>query len=227
MMSGTARTTGRTPAARAFRASQVIAAVNALASEGGYEAVQMREVARRAQVALATLYRYYPSKEDLIRAAAEAEVESLRVDIIERPPRGTSAGARAASVFIRAFHAMKRNPGFTHAAMTVFHTPRPLMSARPISDTERKSLVDIAAMAAWGANHETSEDEYVVLFAIEAIMNNGVISWLSGRLTADFVERGLSLAGERLISPDLATALSPPCPPHTEASSRRRHVQAI
>ena len=40
-----------------------------LAAEGGYDAVQMRDVAARAEVALGTLYRHYASKDQLLLAA--------------------------------------------------------------------------------------------------------------------------------------------------------------
>ncbi|NIR40846.1 MAG: helix-turn-helix transcriptional regulator, partial [Actinobacteria bacterium] len=36
-----------------------------MAHEGGYEAVQMRAVAERADVALGTIYRYFNGKDDL------------------------------------------------------------------------------------------------------------------------------------------------------------------
>ena len=39
-----------------------------LAAEGGYDAVQMRDVAATAQVALGTIYRYFASKDHLLAA---------------------------------------------------------------------------------------------------------------------------------------------------------------
>jgi TetR/AcrR family transcriptional regulator, cholesterol catabolism regulator len=51
------------------RRERILAAVLELAAEGGYDAVQVREVASRAHVALRTIYNYYDSREDLIYAA--------------------------------------------------------------------------------------------------------------------------------------------------------------
>ena len=51
------------------RRTRVIEAAMALASEGGYDAVQMRDVAERADVALGTIYRYFASKDQLLAAA--------------------------------------------------------------------------------------------------------------------------------------------------------------
>ena len=47
---------------------RVLDAALDLAAEGGYDAVQMRDVAARAQVALGTIYRYFASKDHLLAA---------------------------------------------------------------------------------------------------------------------------------------------------------------
>ena len=47
------------------RKKRIGAAAIDLAQRGGYDAVQMREVAARANVALGTLYRYLPSRTKL------------------------------------------------------------------------------------------------------------------------------------------------------------------
>jgi AcrR family transcriptional regulator len=51
------------------RRERILAAVLELAAEGGYDAVQVREVAARAHVALRTIYNYYDSRENLLYAA--------------------------------------------------------------------------------------------------------------------------------------------------------------
>ena len=57
-----------TPRQVARRDGAIRAAIE-LASEGGYEAVRMRDVAARADIALGTLYRYFSSKDHLLAAA--------------------------------------------------------------------------------------------------------------------------------------------------------------
>src|SRR5215469_11238031 len=70
-------------AAQQMRRKRILDATLALASKGGYEAVQMRAVAERAQVALGTLYRYFPSKIHLLLGALTEELERPQAD-----PRG-------------------------------------------------------------------------------------------------------------------------------------------
>src|SRR4249919_31796 len=59
------------------RRRRILDATLALASKGGYEAVQMRAVAERADVALGTLYRYFPSKIHLLVSALGREFERI------------------------------------------------------------------------------------------------------------------------------------------------------
>ena len=67
------------------RRKRILDATLALASKGGYDAVQMRTVAERADVALGTLYRYFPSKIHLLVSALARELERVQ-DRTERVP---------------------------------------------------------------------------------------------------------------------------------------------
>ena len=51
---------------QAARRGRVIEAALTLGSDGGYDAVQMRDVATKAGVALGTIYRYFSSKDHLL-----------------------------------------------------------------------------------------------------------------------------------------------------------------
>src|SRR5271168_1736790 len=64
-------------AAQRERRKRILDATLALASKGGYEAVQMRTVAERADVALGTLYRYFPSKIHLLVSALGREFSRI------------------------------------------------------------------------------------------------------------------------------------------------------
>jgi AcrR family transcriptional regulator len=56
----------------AARHGAILAAARAAAAEGGMAAVQMAPVAERAGVAAGTVYRYFPSKADLVAALVSA-----------------------------------------------------------------------------------------------------------------------------------------------------------
>jgi len=66
----------------AVRPAAIIAAAGELAAESGMDAVQIVPVAARAGIAAGTVYRYFPSKTDLVAALvagiAEREVAAIR-----------------------------------------------------------------------------------------------------------------------------------------------------
>src|SRR5512147_3180818 len=56
-----------------------------LAEQGGFEAVRLRDVAERSDVALGTLYKYFRSKEDILLFALNEEIERLEHATATRP----------------------------------------------------------------------------------------------------------------------------------------------
>ncbi len=86
-----------------------------LAREGGWDAVQMREVAQRSDVALGTLYRYFPSKEFLLVSVMVADIESLADRLAVRPAQGDDPVERVVDVLKRANRALQREPDLTIA----------------------------------------------------------------------------------------------------------------
>src|ERR1700739_4668087 len=77
-------------AAQRERRKRILDATLALASKGGYDAVQMRAVAERADVALGTLSRYFPSKIQLLVSALTLEFERTQEKLDRRTiPGGT------------------------------------------------------------------------------------------------------------------------------------------
>jgi AcrR family transcriptional regulator len=92
------RRTERETARLAARYEAIIEAARALACESGLGAVQIVPVAERAGIAAGTVYRYFPSKDDLvaavITATAEREVKAIRTAAASAP--GPLSGLAAA-----------------------------------------------------------------------------------------------------------------------------------
>jgi TetR/AcrR family transcriptional regulator, cholesterol catabolism regulator len=107
----------------AARRRRLLEAAVELANEGGYDAVQMRDVAARAQVALGTLYRHYSSKDQLLLAALADQANTLSTRLALRPPRGEEPGDRVADVLRRATRALTRDPAVTAAMVTALSSP--------------------------------------------------------------------------------------------------------
>jgi AcrR family transcriptional regulator len=95
--------------AQQARRQRVVDAAMSLALDGGYEAVQMRDVAARADVAMGTVYRYFTSKDHLLAAALVHWVEQLDARLSQLPARGDAAAERVVDVLDRALRAKGRS----------------------------------------------------------------------------------------------------------------------
>jgi AcrR family transcriptional regulator len=92
------RRTERETARLAARHDAIVEAARALACESGLGAVQIVPVAERVGIAAGTVYRYFPSKDDLVAAVvsatAEREVATIRAAAAAAP--GALSGLAAA-----------------------------------------------------------------------------------------------------------------------------------
>jgi len=127
----------RLTVAQAKRRARARDAARALATEGGYAAVTMHDVAGRSGIARATVYRYFASKDHLLAEVALEWGRELVADLAATPPRGTTVAARVASVFTRVVEAAAREPALTDAVVAA------AMSADPEAVRAQERLTDL------------------------------------------------------------------------------------
>ena len=125
---------------QAARRDWIVQAATELAGEGGYDAVQMREVSARANVALGTLYRYFSSKDQLLVAVMGHWAKELSAQIAARPPGGGSLADRVTDVLRRAARALQQAPELTSSLVTALSSlssddPPALEATREVYDT--------------------------------------------------------------------------------------------
>jgi AcrR family transcriptional regulator len=107
------------------RRQRVIAAAFELGAKGGYDAVQMRDVANTAGVALGTIYRYFSSKDHLLAEAQVEWVRDLGRRVRARPPKGGTIADRVIEVLRRATRAMETEPRLAEALVTALGSNDP------------------------------------------------------------------------------------------------------
>ena len=83
------------PEWRARRREKIVHAAAALFSRNAYALVQMDDIARRAEVGKPTLYRYFPSKEDLYLSVCEEAFQRLEVRLAAAAGAAPPAALRA------------------------------------------------------------------------------------------------------------------------------------
>ena len=144
---------GTCTAETAERKRRLLDAATALAAEGGYEAVQMRDVAAGAGVALGTLYRHYSSKDQLLLAALAHQASTLRERLDTRPPRGTTSAERVSDVLRRASRALERQPRVIQAMLAAMSSAddASVEVKHDINATLRAIIADAVDGDAWTA----------------------------------------------------------------------------
>ncbi len=108
---------------QAARRERVIRAALDLGAAGGYDAVQMRDVATSAGVALGTIYRYFASKDHLLAAAMVEWTHDLELRVGQRPPKGDTVAERVNDVLRRATRAMEKEPKLSESVVTALLSP--------------------------------------------------------------------------------------------------------
>lgn len=78
--SGASRSSGRVERRRDRRKSEIVATATRLLSAGGYHRMSLEDVAEQTDIAKATLYHYFSSKDELVAAV----LESLTVEVDTR-----------------------------------------------------------------------------------------------------------------------------------------------
>ncbi|MEW9532698.1 TetR family transcriptional regulator [Microbispora sp. NPDC049125] len=177
------------------RRRRIVQAAAALASRGGVEAMQMRTVAERAGVALGTLYRYFPSKMDLVVAVVSEEIDLLESSIDRRPPSAPSAAGRAVDVLMRATRGLMREPELADALI------RSLIIAEvdaPFGDRMAGLLLRVAT---GGLTVEAAtEEQFVLAGSLAGVWVQELLEMLRGRRTYEQVQHRIEIAASRLLA---------------------------
>lgn len=178
------------------RRRRLIDAAFELGAEGGYDAVQMRDVSITANVALATIYRYFSSKDDLLAAAMTEWTARLRGRVAQSPPRGDTRVEQMIDVLTRACRAMERQPKLSEA----------LVRALSSADTGvRESGADVQRqIASMGDQILADLDPEVradILAALGHVWYSTLVSWANGRRDFASVTTELARAARVLITP--------------------------
>lgn len=180
-----------------LRRERILQATVELASEGGFHGVQMRDVAEHADVALGTLYRYFPSKIHLLIGALRNQTDAMRAGMTRRPPRGETAEERVLDVLVRASRSLERSPKLTGAVLRALMTAEADASADAAAAGNNVSALIVEAMHVNG--DEPTADELAVARLLQQIWSSSLMMWLSGRSTVDELHENLEVATHLLL----------------------------
>ena len=173
------------PAGQQERRDRIVHAAFALLERGEYDAIQMRDVAREAGVALATIYRYFTSKEHLYAAA-------LVEWAADYPTRGRPAAdqvsneAQLRALMRRAVRAFEHYPQMMRVEIVLESSTDP--NARALFDqfagNNRRALMD--ALSSTDADTAAA-----IVETVNSVMATRLRSWALGRGTIQDVDRSV------------------------------------
>ena len=176
------------------RRARVLDAAMELASEGGYDAVQMRDVASHAQVALGTIYRYFASKDHLL-AACQLELWRAQAErLAERPPEGATAGDRVVAILNRSMRGALTEPKRTAALVTACASPDPAVRE---CQAEMMEIMDRVLQDAM--DEVELERREAVSVTLRQVWFAWLLGWVNGWNDAATVNRQLETAARLLL----------------------------
>lgn len=179
------------------RRTRILDATMMLATKGGFDAVQMRAVAERADVALGTLYRYFPSKIHLLVSGLIREF-TRTLDKLERSPvPGDTVAERVLYVLAHNTRSLQREPMLTEAITRAFMFADTSVTAE-VTQVDR--LSERMLTVAVGITDPTEEDKAIARVITDVWMAN-LIAWITRRASADDVTRRLELTVRLLMNP--------------------------
>jgi TetR/AcrR family transcriptional regulator, cholesterol catabolism regulator len=179
------------------RRKRILDATLALASRGGFDAVQMRAVAERAEVALGTLYRYFPSKIHLLVSGLAQEFERTQARLDRTPIPGDTPYDRVLFVLGRITRSLQRDPNLTEAMTRAFMFADASVAVEVHAVGLRMEHMFVRAMH--GADHEATEEDKAIARVIGDVWLASLVAWVTGRASASDVTREMELAVRLLL----------------------------
>lgn len=179
-----AETTGGSAAQR-DRRRRILDATYDLARAGGFDAVQMRAVAEQADVALGTLYRYFPSKIHLLVSALDRQFGEAEERLRTREIPGDDPAERVLYVLKRMTRGMQGDPKLTEALTRAFmFADSAVANEIHAVGMSMTSIVTHALHGTVPDSDAITEENVVVARVIGDVWLSALMAWVTGRSSA-------------------------------------------
>lgn len=172
-------------AAQRDRRKRILDATYELATAGGFDAVQMRSVAEQADVALGTLYRYFPSKIHLLVSALGRQFEETAVRLNEREIPGDTQAERVLYVLKRMARGMQGDPKLTEALTRAFmFADSSVANEIHVVGMSMTSIVTHAMHGGLPVEGSITDEDIAVARVLGDVWLSALVAWVTGRSTA-------------------------------------------
>ena len=179
-------------AAQRDRRKRILDATIALASKGGFDAVQMRGVAEQADVALGTLYRYFPSKIHLLVSALGREFELAENATRDKAIPGDTSHERVMFVLNKTTRGLQGDPHLTEALTRAF-----MFADASVANeihTVGMLLTSMLTRAMHPGKTELTDEDVAIARVIGDVWLSALVGWVTGRTSAGDVTKQMDVA---------------------------------
>lgn len=158
-----------------------------LAEADGYDAVRIRDVADRAEVALGTLYRRFGSKEDILAAALERMVQQFSEAVKFAPLVGGTAEERLGTFFTIATQALADRPKLAAALLRTVASGVPELAGRVLNYQDTMNEILITVYRGEPSDAFPTEEELHLCRMLQNQWFAEMVGWTGGLQDSDSV----------------------------------------
>ena len=184
------------------RRRRILEAATTLAAKGGFEQMQMRAVAEHADVALGTLYRYFPSKIHLLVSVLAQQFEVAGDTLARKAIPGDTPADRVMFVLGRTTQTLQREPNLTEALTRAFMFADASVAQEidvVAAHVRRMLLLAMREPGTPSDVPEPTEEEVAVTKVIGDVWLASLVQWVTGRSSAHDVATSLDVAVRLLL----------------------------
>lgn len=199
----TAAAAASAPAPMEDKRERIIETAIELAEQGGFDAVRLRDVAARADVALGTLYKRFRSKEELLVAALELEASRLQKRLFQKPFEAADPQARVMLFFEAATRSLFRRPNLARAVIRALTSGDEEVTQRVAGFHETITSLIIAAMRGGPigpGDEEPRATEQMVAFILQQVWFAALVGWMGGLISRQMVNDQVALTLQLLLT---------------------------
>lgn len=186
------------------RSQRIIAVAIELAERDGYDAVRLRDLAEKAGVALATVYRRFSCKEDILAAALDLQVVRAAEMLQTTDIPGENASARLKWFFHMSTGLLEQQPKLAAAMFRAVASGVPDVAER--ITRYRARVTDIIVYVYRGQELATdhSDSELMLAHLLQNVWFGGLVGWTGGVHDAATILRQTDAAVDLLVAGERA-----------------------
>jgi len=177
--------------AQALRRARLVDAAYELACEGGYGAVTIDAVCKRAEVARATVYHHFGSKDHLIAEAILRWGNELQQAMRAAPPAKGDLLERVIGTLQRVIDSVELQPNLFQAAMLAVVAPD-----LGVNETQRELSSLVSRYLETIIDAEGELDTELLGMVLGHVLFSSLVQMATGRRTSEEVMNALAITAE-------------------------------